>query len=175
MRVKITQKGWETYSSDLGGVQFENGVSTTHLSRQEAMALGAFVTVVEIDENGVELGVVSPAEELLKVSKMSARVDRSTLVAERIQTKPSDTPEIENLTDTVADDPVMEARIKQAEAERQPAPKPAVFTQADLEAVASAKGINGLREIGTPLGVKNTSIRGLIDEILVAQKRQGQA
>lgn len=169
MRVKITQKGWETYSSDIGGVQFENGVSVSDISRSEAMALGAFVSIVEIDEDGNEKGVVSPAEELLRVSKMSARVDRSTLVNEFIQKEPSDATVVENLTDTVADDPIIEARALQLAAEK-PVQQPKVWSQAELEAIASANGIKGLREISPP-GVKNTSIKGLIDEILAAQAK----
>lgn len=169
MRVKITQKGWETYSSDLGGVQFENGVSMGELSRQEALSLGAFIAVVELDEHGNELGTVSPAEELLKVSKMSARVDRSTQVNERIQTKPTDTREIENLTDTVADDPILEARMLQAAAEKAPS-ETKVYSQADLEAIASASGIKGLRDVA-PEGVKNVSVKGLIAKILAHQAK----
>ena len=171
MRVKITQKGWECYNADLAGVLFVNGVSSTDMSRQEAMRLGAFVSVVEINEAGEELGPVSPAEEMVRISKMTARVDRSTMVSSKIQTEPTHSPVIENLTDTVADDPIMAARVLQALAEKPLPPKPIALTQVDLEAIASEKGINGLREIGNPLGVKNTSVRGLISEILVAQSK----
>lgn len=39
------------------------------------------------------------------------------------------------------------------------------YTRAELEAVADESGIQGLREIADPLGIKATSIRKLIDEI----------
>ena len=46
---------------------------------------------------------------------------------------------------------------------------PAKFTQEDLEQIADAKGINGLREVADAFGVKATSIAKLIEGILAAQ------
>lgn len=40
------------------------------------------------------------------------------------------------------------------------------YTEDELAAIADENGINGLREIATPLGVKGNSIRGLINGIL---------
>lgn len=41
-----------------------------------------------------------------------------------------------------------------------------MYTREDLESIADKKGINGLREIAEPMGVKGTSIAKLIDSIL---------
>ncbi len=47
--------------------------------------------------------------------------------------------------------------------------KPA-HTRESLEAVADSRGIAGLREIATPLGVKSNSIPDMIEKILKAQE-----
>ena len=47
------------------------------------------------------------------------------------------------------------------------------YTLAELEAIADKDGIKGLRDVGSPLGVRGTSINGLIEEILrVAGKEE---
>jgi hypothetical protein len=43
-----------------------------------------------------------------------------------------------------------------------------VWSEVELAAVADEKGIGGVREIAEPLGIKNNSIRGLIDAIVKA-------
>lgn len=177
MRVKITQPGWETYSDVLGVVKFENGVADG-ITRREALALGAFISVVEIDEDGAELAPVNPAYDTLMASKVSGYTDRSTNLMHKVTNTPSQTTEIENLTDDeTLSQPLAEARRLQAIAEgrHQPSQATAVIpaaqplTRDDLEAIASTKGIAGLREVA-PEGVKNTSIKGLIGEILKAQR-----
>lgn len=62
----------------------------------------------------------------------------------------------------------VEVPITSAEVE---APKPAVagYTRAQLEAIADAKGIEGLREIGRVVGVSSRSINGLMDLVINAQ------
>ena len=53
-----------------------------------------------------------------------------------------------------------------------PAPTPeapkVVYNEADLAKVADEKGIQGLRDLGLPLGIKGNSIRGLIDALVKA-------
>lgn len=50
--------------------------------------------------------------------------------------------------------------------ELKPAVTTAVWTEDALAAIADAKGIAGIREITDPMGLKNNSIRGLIDAVL---------
>lgn len=172
MLIKITEKGWETYSSDLGTVPFENGVSTREVSRVEAMALGSFISIQEIDADGNELGQISPALEAVKMTRVTANV---TAGLNRIQKEPSDKGEdtIPVTQPTEADVALAAARKAQADAERQPEPMaPAVtHTAESLQALADAKGIAGLREVAAPFGVKNTSVKGLMAEILAAQAK----
>lgn len=51
------------------------------------------------------------------------------------------------------------------------APKPVLkgYSRAQLEAIADAKGIEGLREVGRLVGVSSKSINGLMDLIINAQ------
>ncbi len=49
-----------------------------------------------------------------------------------------------------------------------PVPQNDLYTEADLAAIADAKGIAGLRAIADPIGVKGSSIRGIMDAILQA-------
>lgn len=145
MLIKITQPGWETYSGDLGCVPFENAVSLKDISEREALQLGSFITVVEVDADGNELGPVSPAHELFKASNLRAEV-------------------LEPL-DRGSDEVVAEVEPEPA-AEVEPA---SLHTESSLYTVADAEGIVGLRKIGDPLGARHTSIKGLIAEILKVQ------
>jgi hypothetical protein len=47
-------------------------------------------------------------------------------------------------------------------------PAAKVWDEKDLAAIADEKGIGGLREIADEMGIKNNSIRGLIDAIVKA-------
>jgi len=58
---------------------------------------------------------------------------------------------------------------------KQEEPTPLVLldhTPESLAAVADAEGIKGLRDIGTPLGIKGTSIAELIGKIMAVSKRR---
>jgi hypothetical protein len=52
---------------------------------------------------------------------------------------------------------------------KEPAPAVVIHSREELEKIASAKGITGLREIANPLGVRSTSIPGLIESIINKQ------
>lgn len=151
MLIKITQPGWETFTGEMGGAQFENAVSTDHVSKQTAYALGSYLSVMEVDAAGNELGIVNHAHDLWRAKEVSAEV-----VAPR-----------KRLSDIQAEE---EAAAKAAaETAGQDAPAPTRHTQATLEAIAADKGISGIREIAEPLGIKGTAIRTLISEILARQ------
>ncbi len=46
-----------------------------------------------------------------------------------------------------------------------------IYTLEELQSIADEKGIQGIREIATPMDIKGTSINVLIDGILNAQKK----
>jgi hypothetical protein len=67
----------------------------------------------------------------------------------------------------------VESEVKAAQVEQEQAyVEPAIvqvketYTEEQLGLIADEKGINGLREIADPLGIKNNSIGGLIESIL---------
>jgi len=72
-------------------------------------------------------------------------------------------PEFTRLT-TVAEQRRIEAASASPEAPKVEAP--VAWNREKLEALADARGISGIRVISDPLGLKGTSIKGLIDQIL---------
>lgn len=147
MRVKITQPGWETFDDFLFGVKFEDGTSVTDVRRDQALQLGAMVSVIEVDDQGLDLGPVNPAHELVTTTNVSAEIVEP--MKSDAELRPEVAPDV-----AIPDDKLVEKRV---------------YTEAELVAIADEKGIAGLRDIGEPLKVKNTAIRGLIREILAAQ------
>lgn len=49
-RLKITERGWETYSDYLGGIKFENGISVDPVSPAIANQLGSALRMEAIDD-----------------------------------------------------------------------------------------------------------------------------
>lgn len=160
MRVKITQPGWQAYDGPLFGVQFEGGVSQGDLKPEEAAQLGAMVSVVEIDDEGEEVTTINPAADIIRYANVAAPdVNKNRMRSE---------------ADIAAEKAAVEAVAGDVDADiANAAPVVRVYTQDELEAIATQHGIGGLREIGDRLGVKNTSIKGLIREILAAQDKAG--
>lgn len=151
MKIKIVEPGWDTYTGPLGLVHFENAVSTSDISRQEALRIGAMLRVVEINEDGEDIGTVNPAHEVLLHQTVAAPVvPESPREAE---------PALAPAPQPVAEEPAPPAIVK-------------IYSKEELFEIASKEGINGIRKIGEPLGVKNNSIKGLIAEILAAQPKE---
>lgn len=167
MKIRIAEKGWETYTGPLGDIEFVNGVSGDHVSQREANRLGAILRVEEIDKDGADQGQVSQNADYQKATKFSApdveRFPRQTeldkATAEAKVEASAATPEGDNGAAVQSDQPTHEA----------PAEPAKVWTREELETVADQNGIKGLREIATPMGVISSSIGTMIDKILEAQ------
>ena len=140
-RVRIEEVGYENYTGDFGGVQFEDGVSVEDLSKSEVNRLSSAVRLVDVD-----------SEEQLGVC------------VEMIKLIDTDMPIVAD-SERGEENPVVLSDQKQSEAD---ANKNA-YTREALESVADNEGIAGLRKIGDEFGVKSTSIHDLIDKILAAQ------
>lgn len=138
MKLKIIEKGWETYTGPLRGGMFVNGVCED-ISPDHARQLANYIRV-ETDEGK-------------NPSSSQAIIDA--------QDTPAFSPTYQNAEESGNLSGTMKPASKQ-------------YTQAELEAVADAKGIDGLREIATPMNVKGTSIVKLITTILEVQKQAGQ-
>jgi hypothetical protein len=152
-RIKIKQPGWEGFTGEIGITTFKDGVSVEHVNRRHIAVIGASLAIVEVDEDGNEGD--NPTLQHTMIAETTVRADVLT--------------ELPRATD--AD---MAAGTAKAPDEA----KVVFHTKEDLERIADKKGINGLREIAAPLGVKGRGINELVKEILKAElklKAQVQA
>lgn len=147
-RLKITQPGFEGYTGALGPVDFDNGISVEPVPVVMADRLAATMMIVTVDDEGNEVSQAGVAARMVGGVTIRAEV-------------------VEALGKASEDD-LIEDRRRLAESQARP-PVSKLYTTAELKAVADEKGINGLREIAKPWGVKERSIPKLIQEILVAQ------
>jgi len=170
MKVKIVEPGYAGYTGLLGQIEFVDAVSVNDVPTREALWVGGILRIVEVDDAGNELGSVSHADELVRTRHLDMPI----------------TPEMETGDVDAPSPDSEEARVAKELAEaKAPDPLPVtpaeddepakVYTRAELEAIADDKGIAGLRDIGSPLGAKHTSIPGLIEAILTAYKQAAQA
>lgn len=144
MKVRITQKNWLNFTGSFGTAQFVDGIADVAIS--EAMRLGALIEIRVVNPDGSDGEIISPSNDMLLTERLSAQVTPSR----RIQT-------VEE-TPVQADDDIEPVEDDTEEAK--------VWTSKELEAVADEGGIAGLREIATPMGIKGTSIHGLIEAII---------
>lgn len=170
MKVKIVEPGYAGYTGPLGQIEFVDAVSVNDVPTREALWVGGILRIVEVDDEGNELGSVSHADELVRTRHLDMPVTPAMETGDVNEPAP-DTEAARvaaELAERSAPDPL--PVIPEAE-DAEPAK---VYTRAELEAVADDKGIAGLRDIGSPLGAKHTSIPGLIEAILTAYKQAAQ-
>lgn len=142
MKIKLTQEGWAGYTGQMGVLQFEDGVSTTDVPFRDAARMSAVMNCEFEDGSSC-----NPAQRLLDTMGQAAVVGRETEVE-------TVAPPVSTVVPSLTEQPV---NVKGAE-----------YTVAELEEIADAKGIVGLRDIATPLGIKSNSITGLIAELTKA-------
>lgn len=143
MKLKITEQGWENFSGNLGITQFEDGVSVNDVTRAEFNNITGNIRAVNAETGDAVCGL-----------DCDAILQDVPFVSSRLQTLE------EILAGQVPQ--VAEEAVAPVVVEKQ-------FTQEGLEAVADKGGIAGLREISDTIGVKGTSIAGLISAILASQ------
>lgn len=148
-RIRITQAGFENYNGQMGILFFENGLSTNPVPFKDANRLSA--TLLCEFEDGTSC---NPAQRLLDTAGQEAPQARETF---------DEQPGAATAAPAARVTPVVELQDQPA----------AQYTVVQLEEIADSKGIQGLRDIATPLGIKSNSITGLIAELIkagVAQK-----
>lgn len=151
MRIKITQPGWARFTGLLGYTNFVDGISVEHVSKGEAQALAAVVTVEEVDEQGNGTGKnPSIAQSIIDNATMSAPVSGLTRGEEQGQARA----DLQNKKEDEAPTVVVAK----------------VYTEEELAAEADKGGIKAVRVIADKFGVKGTSIAELIGKILAAQE-----
>lgn len=147
--LRMTAPGWETFTGDMAGIAFEDGVSTDHVPRAMIDRIAALIAVVLVDENGKGNQAAGPAARLL--------------TREEVESEPVSALQTQSLAEKAK-----ELRKVAAETETNPAGK--IYTPEELTQIADKEGIKGLRKIADPWGVHDRKIKNMIIEILSAQK-----
>lgn len=148
-RLKIVEKGWAGFTGVFGYVNFVNGISPHGMTAVEQDAITGLIKMVEIDDNGVEIGIASIAERLIQTS-----ADRAPVKAE--------------LNRQTEAERLAEERENLIRASKPPVDR--FYTGAELEALIKEKGLKGLRDAAAPWGLKGRSIPQLLDALVEAQQ-----
>lgn len=146
MKVRLKERGWETYTGELCAVSFVNGENIEPMSAREAYSLGGYISIVELNEDGTEGNPVSHAFDMVRNQTVTASVEPP-----RLRQSDLDAIAAEEAALAAAQDPTKK------------------YTVAELEAIATEKGISGIRAIADQYGVKAVAIKTLIAEILARQ------
>lgn len=142
MKLKITEPGFQKLNGPVAEVMFEDGVSVTDVSPDQALRISAAMRCETLE--GVN---PSASAELLRSHEARAEV----------------VPESKRM-DSVG------AVVEVAKPTPEPAPQGlGEYSREGLEALADKGGIKAIRKVAEHFGVKGTSIRELIDETLEAQ------
>ena len=142
---RIIQKGWETYTGDIGQVLFKDGLTIEDYPEVYIDRVAASFAMVDIETG-----------------------DPAGLAHRMIATPALRMPVADKLDQMSAEQIAIADAAAVADAARTLRPT-SFLTLEQLEAVVDAKGIQGLREIALPYGVKAKSINDLMGAILKAQ------
>lgn len=164
MKLRLLQPGFEHYTAQLGVVTFEDGLSNDDVSKMDALRISGVMHCEWEDGTSPSL-----SQQLLENNQMSAPILGDHLGA---GTSVEDNPVLEqtNFTDGAAEVEIVSNQKDRPEVvevvDLGEEVQPKFWTQAELEAIADASGIKGLRDIADPLGIKGQSINGLIAELI---------
>jgi hypothetical protein len=168
MKVRIASKGWETFTGPLGqGAVFENGEAD--LTERQVRRIGA--SLILVDEDGNQVG---PAAITAGNRNTAAPVAAPVLMQKDVEA--AEAVEKQKLIEAEEARKAAEAAaLEAARAKAAEEAKSIVYTRQELEAVGANDGIEGLREIAAPLGVKGRGITELVTNILNAQAKNAAA
>ncbi len=144
-QLRITERGWETYTGLLGRIMFENGLSVGPVTDMDMERVGAVVSVVDAGTNR-QVGAAQSVND----------------------TYNSPAPVVEPMK-------VSEGTGGEGASEEQVAPnakRVKIWTEQELYEVADKGGINAVREIAEPMKVKAVAIRDLVKRIVAHQAVQ---
>jgi hypothetical protein len=141
-RIRITEPGWASFTSHLGGVEFVDGLSVEAVAPSVINQLGAVLRIQAVDDN------VQGGQGQILIDHH----DDSAPVVEVMELQTQE--ELDVVTATAS----TPQRANVVVTER--------YTRTQLEKIADERGIAGLRVIATPLNLKGRGILELIDEIL---------
>lgn len=160
MKLKIKQDGLCNYTGYLQTIHFTNGISDRDVKHNEAIRISVVMACVW--EDGSE---VSRIVDNTQISAPIGRVTRDVYVkTEVVAGNDSDHPEFIHHEEKPKD--AVSKTIVEVLPPAEEVPEIIVrYTRDELEKIADEKGINGLRDVATPLGIRDTSIRRLIERI----------
>ena len=148
-RIRIVERGWETYTGPFGTISFVNGVSVGAPDFIAADRVASEMKVVDYETN-LPIG---PQHRMIE-----ERISPIEMVPEL--------PKAPEPTEAV----VEEEKIPE------PTEPDKVWTPEELEDLADKEGIKGLRrEIGDAIGAKGRAIPELIEDILRVQDERARA
>lgn len=146
-KLKIVAAGWENYTGYLGMVDFTDGISVEKVSKLMASRVTSTVAMVEVDDEGQEhpTGVAHDlilSGAIVGAPEVLALATEEELKAERLAMKKS---------------------AKKDKIDK-------FYQLEELQVIADTSGLKGLREIGLIWEVRERSIPGLIEQIMIAQR-----
>lgn len=148
MKIRMIEPGYASYTGHYGSTEFKDGVSVGEMSDSDVRLISAIMSVECVDD-GKDPGENAKFQASLQVSAFSTNLPTKAELQAAGKIAP-DAPE-----DEVNNAPALTVST--------------AYTAEQLEEIADKGGIAGLREIAEPLGLKGTSITGLIASILGAQ------
>lgn len=149
MRIRIIEKGFEGYTGAFGVVEFVDGVSVGDVSQIEINKLSACIKI-------------APAEGGGQVSVASIDFDA-----------PADVVHFKTNAEILEERASKQSKNKEGEAKGGIVMTGTrVYTREELEEIADKRGLEGLREIGNDLNIREKTIRKMIEAILKAQNAQ---
>jgi len=146
-KLKITAPGWDNFTGEFCQVNFVDGISESVLPRTILDRVAGIVQCELLDTDGNGVGQAG----------ITARIVGGAAV-------PMVVAKLEVMTE---DEQAAERKDALARALRNPVSQ--IYTEGQLEQIASTEGLKGLREISDPWGVRERSITKLIGLILGAQ------
>lgn len=177
MIVRIVSPGWETFTGSMGHrAMFKDGVSVEPLTFRQIARIGSSLKIVDVetgDQVGPSASIVAARFEDIDVQPNTQVQHEQKAIDDEVAREALDA---ENKARAAADDEALEAaKLKEAAAAEAAAEEaknnPIFYSRAELEAIGANDGIQGLRDIATPLGVKGRSITEMVNEILTAQTK----
>lgn len=160
MRLKIIESNMSNFTGEMSGVVFENGVSIDSVSQRDADRIGAILRCKYLENPEAPLGETERMATLRARSTAAPDVVGQITMREARGEEP--TPEQPVATDQAVQEPsANEEAVERLKTN---------YTRATLESIADKGGINAIRAIGEPLGIRGREIDKLIDAILASQE-----
>ena len=152
MKIRLKEKGFESFTGFMGEVEFKDGVSVEDVPRMFADRIAAAMRTETVD--GKEIG---------ELARLRENKDMPAPDVISQQTK-RDQEEAKEAKEEAKEEP------KGDIVEEWTMPEMTWYTKEELGAIADEKGIEGLREIAEPLGVKGRAIIEIINGVVKKQE-----